>query len=40
MISEDLNEAPRRLTSFDEVEPFLDIPNHWWVDLLCQPEAL
>ena len=28
---------PTRVTSFDQIAPFLDIPNHWWVDLLCLP---
>jgi FkbM family methyltransferase len=40
LISEDLGEAPRRVASFDEIEPLLEAPNHWWVDLLCQPEPL
>jgi len=40
LISEDLDEAPRRIMSFDEIEPLLDIPNHWWVDLLCLPDPL
>jgi FkbM family methyltransferase len=26
---------PTRVISFDQIAPFLDIPNHWWVDLLC-----
>jgi FkbM family methyltransferase len=26
---------PTRVTSFKEIEPLLDLPNHWWVDLLC-----
>jgi FkbM family methyltransferase len=39
LISED-EAPPRRVTSFAEIEPLLDIPNHWWVDLLCQPGPL
>ena len=29
---------PTRVTSFKEIEPLLDLPNHWWVDLLCLSE--
>ncbi|PYI99490.1 MAG: hypothetical protein DME98_00475 [Verrucomicrobia bacterium] len=29
---------PTRVTSFKEIEPLLDLPNHWWVDLLCLTE--
>lgn len=31
---------PTRVTSFDQIAPFLDIPNHWWVDLLCLPQPV
>jgi FkbM family methyltransferase len=40
LISEDLSEPPRRVLSFGEIEPLLEVPNHWWVDMLCQPEPL
>ena len=31
---------PTRVTSFDQIAPLLDIPSHWWVDLLCLPQPL
>jgi FkbM family methyltransferase len=38
IIHEELGKQPARVTSFDQIAPFLDIPNHWWVDLLCLPQ--
>lgn len=38
IIHDELGLEPTRVTSFDQIAPFLDIPNHWWVDLLCLPQ--
>jgi FkbM family methyltransferase len=40
LIGEDVNQPPRRVASFGEIAPLLELPNHWWVDLLCQRETL
>jgi FkbM family methyltransferase len=37
VIEEELGIKPTRVTAFDQIAPLLDIPNHWWVDLLCLP---
>jgi FkbM family methyltransferase len=29
---------PTRVTYFKKIEPLLDLPDHWWVDLLCLSE--
>jgi len=38
IIHEEPSKAPTRIESFDQIAPLLDIPNHWWVDLLCLPQ--
>ena len=35
-----IRKGQTRVTAFDQIAPFLDIPNHWWVDLLCLPCVL
>jgi FkbM family methyltransferase len=37
IVNDELGIKPTRVTSFDQIAPLLDIPNHWWVDLLCLP---
>jgi FkbM family methyltransferase len=40
IIDEALEAPPRRVTSFTDIEPLLDLPGHWWVDLLCTATPL
>jgi FkbM family methyltransferase len=35
IIPDNQEEEPYRVTSFAEISPMLDIPGHWWVDMLC-----
>jgi FkbM family methyltransferase len=40
LIHVDVEKPPEAVTSFSQIEPLLELPLHWWVDLLCLPNDI
>lgn len=40
LIDEDVEKPPAAVTSFGQIAPLLELPQHWWVDLLCLPNDI